>query len=145
MSCLFQVRFGWTEKIKQLKEIREIIHHERYNVTGLAQDAADVEEECKGIAEYADKEDEQADKEDEELKTEEKDVGIEIEWVNSYPCDCLWAPWSPWTPCSARCGGGKRKRGRLVDKPAINGGVKCLEQDKWEKEECNSQCCRKYF
>jgi len=146
-----EVRFGWTEKIEQLDKIREIIHHERYNVTGLADDAADVEVECKGIAEYVDKEDKQADEEDEDLKTEENSVGIEIDWVNTHPCDCVWAPWSSWAgqfidpvlglPCLAECGGSETFRERGVEKPATNGGVDCPEDGEFDVKECNMQPC----
>jgi len=139
------------KKIEQLDKIREIIHHERYNVTGLADDAADVEVECKGIAEYVDKEDKQADEEDEDLKTEENSVGIEIDWVNTHPCDCVWAPWSSWAgqfidpvlglPCLAECGGSETFRERGVEKPATNGGVDCPEDGEFEVKKCNMQPC----
>merc|ERR1719320_2125213 len=30
-----KVRFGWTEKVEQLAQIKEILHKERFNITGL--------------------------------------------------------------------------------------------------------------
>lgn len=57
------------------------------------------------------------------------------------PQDGSWGPWSAWDACSAKCGGGFRKRVRRCDNPPpMSGGLDCLGCN-IEYEMCNTEQC----
>ena len=55
--------------------------------------------------------------------------------------------WTEWSDCSRPCGGGKRTRRFVIDKPAIGTGEKCilngvvLEDGQVDEETCNANVC----
>ena len=57
------------------------------------------------------------------------------------PIDCEWGPYGVWSSCTKTCGGGEKKRTRLVSTPASNGGKECLE-NATETIVCNEEACR---
>ncbi|XP_043199748.1 semaphorin-5B-like [Amphibalanus amphitrite] len=59
----------------------------------------------------------------------------------SLPVDGGWGHWSAWSRCSARCGGGLRRRRRSCDSPRpANGGRPCAGCE-LEYGECGGQPC----
>ncbi|XP_037090829.1 semaphorin-5B-like [Pollicipes pollicipes] len=57
------------------------------------------------------------------------------------PLDGGWGGWGSWGRCSARCGGGFRRRRRVCDSPRpVNGGRPCLGCD-LEYAECGTEPC----
>eukprot|EP00929_Paragymnodinium_shiwhaense_P087227 TRINITY_DN4747_c0_g1_i1.p1 TRINITY_DN4747_c0_g1~~TRINITY_DN4747_c0_g1_i1.p1 ORF type:complete len:1556 (-),score=307.09 TRINITY_DN4747_c0_g1_i1:124-4791(-) len=55
--------------------------------------------------------------------------------------DCQWGDWHDWGGCSCDCGGGTKRRQRLVKKSPRNNGTACEPLDKSEIEPCNTQSC----
>eukprot|EP00929_Paragymnodinium_shiwhaense_P079221 TRINITY_DN4121_c0_g1_i1.p1 TRINITY_DN4121_c0_g1~~TRINITY_DN4121_c0_g1_i1.p1 ORF type:complete len:1714 (-),score=320.65 TRINITY_DN4121_c0_g1_i1:72-5213(-) len=62
------------------------------------------------------------------------------------PCgvmDCLWGDWESWSDCSAPCGGGDKRRNRLVKQMPQYGGKLCEPEDKLQIVPCNTENCEK--
>ncbi|CAE8736410.1 unnamed protein product [Polarella glacialis] len=57
--------------------------------------------------------------------------------------DCQWGDWYAWGACSCSCGGGAKKRNRVVAVSPLNGGKTCLPETKSEVAPCNTQPCNK--
>eukprot|EP00929_Paragymnodinium_shiwhaense_P064340 TRINITY_DN3221_c0_g1_i3.p1 TRINITY_DN3221_c0_g1~~TRINITY_DN3221_c0_g1_i3.p1 ORF type:complete len:1556 (+),score=355.20 TRINITY_DN3221_c0_g1_i3:87-4754(+) len=55
--------------------------------------------------------------------------------------DCLWGDWTRWSACSCTCGGGTRKRSRVVKSPPREYGKLCDAMDKEELGTCNTGPC----
>mmetsp|Transcript_39415 Transcript_39415/g.91401 ORF Transcript_39415/g.91401 Transcript_39415/m.91401 type:complete len:396 (-) Transcript_39415:14-1201(-) len=58
----------------------------------------------------------------------------------THPVDCIWSPWREWGLCSASCGGGTRRRIRLVFRQPMNGGKACGKNNSLS-EACNAVPC----
>lgn len=61
------------------------------------------------------------------------------------PCqkvDCRWAEWDSWSACSCTCGGGSKRRNRIVASPPRHGGLSCEPMDKSQILPCNTQSCK---
>ena len=54
--------------------------------------------------------------------------------------DCEWGQWSPWDACTKTCGGGVKKRERVIKVKAYHGGEPCVGETK-DTEECQTQQC----
>ena len=54
--------------------------------------------------------------------------------------DCVWGAYGAWSACSKPCGGGEKKRSRVVATPASNGGQACVG-DAIETASCNTDAC----
>ena len=58
-----------------------------------------------------------------------------------YLVDGNWSKWGKWSDCSAKCGGGTRKRRRRCNNPKPKkGGKKCSGKNR-ELEKCNTFSC----
>lgn len=58
-----------------------------------------------------------------------------------YLVDGNWSNWGKWSDCSAKCGGGTRKRRRRCNNPKPKkGGKKCSGKNR-EVEKCNTFSC----
>jgi len=55
--------------------------------------------------------------------------------------DCKWADWDPWSACTCTCGGGTKRRNRIVKVAPRHGGQLCDTEDKSEVAPCNEQTC----
>lgn len=55
------------------------------------------------------------------------------------PINCEVSPWSPWSDCTRPCGGGLRKRARLIVRQPQYGGFECPALE--ETGDCNTQEC----
>jgi len=55
--------------------------------------------------------------------------------------DCRWAEWDQWSACSCTCGGGTKRRSRVIAQAPRHGGVLCEALDKSEVGACNTQAC----
>ncbi|CAE8682351.1 unnamed protein product, partial [Polarella glacialis] len=55
--------------------------------------------------------------------------------------DCLWAAWDEWSGCSCTCGGGLKRRNRVVKVTPREGGLPCAASDKSEIAPCNTEPC----
>eukprot|EP00930_Biecheleria_cincta_P054939 TRINITY_DN41312_c0_g1_i1.p1 TRINITY_DN41312_c0_g1~~TRINITY_DN41312_c0_g1_i1.p1 ORF type:complete len:1369 (-),score=168.96 TRINITY_DN41312_c0_g1_i1:58-3600(-) len=56
------------------------------------------------------------------------------------PVDCAWADWQDWRGCSTTCGTGNSLRMRLIQTPAMHGGMSCAGQPQ-QSRECNEMFC----
>ena len=122
-----QVKLAWDLKQKQLKELSNILTHENYTETGLANGNDSVAEVCKGLDEYIDAANKTAwDEEKPEMDKEFDEVEKATDKLDMHPCPCKWTEWEEWSECSTTCGeGGERKRTRAVEKNATNNGLPC--------------------
>jgi len=60
------------------------------------------------------------------------------------PCpirDCLWAAWDHWSGCSCTCGGGLKRRARIIQVAPRAGGALCEPSDKLQVVPCNTHPC----
>lgn len=66
----------------------------------------------------------------------------EDEACNAQPCplDCEWGAWTEFDACSASCGGGKKRKKRIVWVAPANGGADC-EGLPIDEESCNEHPC----
>jgi len=55
--------------------------------------------------------------------------------------DCKWRQWDDWSACTSSCGGGNKRRNRVVDVFPRHGGQLCDPRDKSEVAVCNTQSC----
>ncbi|CAE7553253.1 HMCN1 [Symbiodinium natans] len=55
--------------------------------------------------------------------------------------DCAWADWDHWSACSCTCGGGTKRRNRVIQQSPRHGGKLCEPQDKGEIAPCATQTC----
>eukprot|EP00929_Paragymnodinium_shiwhaense_P121881 TRINITY_DN942_c0_g1_i1.p1 TRINITY_DN942_c0_g1~~TRINITY_DN942_c0_g1_i1.p1 ORF type:complete len:1559 (-),score=404.24 TRINITY_DN942_c0_g1_i1:474-5150(-) len=55
--------------------------------------------------------------------------------------DCEWGDWIEWSACTASCGGGTKRRDRLVEVPPRGFGHLCTAQAKEEIVACNTAQC----
>jgi len=55
--------------------------------------------------------------------------------------DCVWENWAEWGACTLSCGGGSKRRNRVVATPPGVGGMKCEASVKSEIATCNEQTC----
>ena len=146
MFPLGQVKLGWDLKQQQLKELKDILTHENYTDTGLANGENDsIMESCKGLDEYIDKANKTAwDEEKEEMDLEFEELEIAKEIFETQPCPCIWAQWEEWSQCSTSCGeDGVKKRTRVVEKNATNNGPAC-DGPSEDSEYCDGDPCRKF-
>lgn len=68
----------------------------------------------------------------------------EMKDCENEPCpirDCQWAAWDHWSGCSCTCGGGLKRRARIVEVAPRAGGALCEPSDKLEVVPCNTQPC----
>lgn len=55
--------------------------------------------------------------------------------------DCLWGEWEAWGACTCTCGGGIKRRNRIIVVSPRNGGRLCEPKDKYEVAPCSTQSC----
>lgn len=55
--------------------------------------------------------------------------------------DCVWAAWSHWSGCSCTCGGGLKRRNRVIAVAPREGGMACAASDKGQVAACNTEPC----
>ncbi|CAE7562824.1 SPON1, partial [Symbiodinium necroappetens] len=55
--------------------------------------------------------------------------------------DCVWGTWEDWSACTCTCGGGIKRRNRVIAVSPRNGGRLCAAHDKYEVSPCNTQSC----
>jgi len=55
--------------------------------------------------------------------------------------DCVWGDWEEWGACTCTCGGGTKRRDRLVMTAPENGGDLCKPENKSELAACNTLSC----
>uniref|UniRef100_A0A7S2NEM3 Spondin-like TSP1 domain-containing protein n=1 Tax=Alexandrium andersonii TaxID=327968 RepID=A0A7S2NEM3_9DINO len=55
--------------------------------------------------------------------------------------DCQWSEWYDWSACTVSCGGGVKRRNRLVAIAPRNGGALCDDKTMEEAVPCNSDTC----
>ncbi|CAJ1340233.1 unnamed protein product [Effrenium voratum] len=55
--------------------------------------------------------------------------------------DCVWGLWEEWGACTCTCGGGIKRRNRIIAVSPRNGGRLCEPKDKYEVLPCNTQSC----
>eukprot|EP00929_Paragymnodinium_shiwhaense_P029094 TRINITY_DN16758_c0_g1_i1.p1 TRINITY_DN16758_c0_g1~~TRINITY_DN16758_c0_g1_i1.p1 ORF type:complete len:1540 (-),score=253.91 TRINITY_DN16758_c0_g1_i1:359-4978(-) len=55
--------------------------------------------------------------------------------------DCVWGDWYEWSSCSCSCGGGTKRRSRVVVQPPRQRGKLCDPEDKSQIGVCNTQSC----
>eukprot|EP00931_Biecheleriopsis_adriatica_P068777 TRINITY_DN4268_c1_g1_i1.p1 TRINITY_DN4268_c1_g1~~TRINITY_DN4268_c1_g1_i1.p1 ORF type:complete len:2284 (+),score=382.55 TRINITY_DN4268_c1_g1_i1:32-6853(+) len=55
--------------------------------------------------------------------------------------DCVWAAWDHWSGCSCTCGGGLKRRNRVIEVTPREGGDPCSPSDKSEVAPCNTEPC----
>lgn len=55
--------------------------------------------------------------------------------------DCQWGDWEQWSACSCSCGGGTKRRERLIKVAPTTGGAPCSAEDKAEVAPCATQSC----
>ncbi|CAJ1420422.1 unnamed protein product [Effrenium voratum] len=70
----------------------------------------------------------------------------EVKGCVSHHCgevDCRWDTWEPWSACSCTCGGGTKRRSRVIAQAPRHGGQLCMSGDKSEVAPCNVQSCSK--
>ena len=115
--------------------------HDNYSTTGLNSASAS---DCDSLNDFISEANQTAFVEKIELDKHLKDVEDLEEKMNNHSCPCLWKQWSEWTDCPVSCGGGTRARAREVLQEPTNDGQEC-EGAKTEKEDCNTDCCRKLF
>mmetsp|Transcript_100453 Transcript_100453/g.279728 ORF Transcript_100453/g.279728 Transcript_100453/m.279728 type:complete len:1521 (-) Transcript_100453:417-4979(-) len=68
----------------------------------------------------------------------------EIRPCESVSCDvtdCQWSNWYDWSACSTSCGGGIKRRTRVVAAAPRNGGALCEPLTKSEAVPCNVDSC----
>jgi len=73
-----------------------------------------------------------------------KGVLREVGSCESAPCvliDCVWGLWAEWTGCTASCGGGTKRRSRVIEHSPRHGGRLCMPNSKEELSPCNTQSC----
>jgi len=55
--------------------------------------------------------------------------------------DCEWADWEEWSACTSSCGGGTRRRERIIKVAPTHGGQLCSPEDKSEIAPCGTESC----
>jgi len=68
----------------------------------------------------------------------------EISPCESVSCnvtDCAWSNWYDWSACTTSCGGGSKRRSRVVAAAPRNGGALCEALTKSEAVPCNTEPC----
>mmetsp|Transcript_139273 Transcript_139273/g.445223 ORF Transcript_139273/g.445223 Transcript_139273/m.445223 type:complete len:1685 (-) Transcript_139273:136-5190(-) len=55
--------------------------------------------------------------------------------------DCLWGAWDSWSACTCSCGGGTKRRTRIIVSMPRLGGRLCDPMDKSEVAACATQSC----
>ena len=142
LSSITQIKLSWDLKGEQLVELTEILHHTKYNTTGL-ENFKHEEEDCKKpLQDYIQGANTTHIEEAKMIREFETYISDNLQRWEEHPCDCVWGEWEEWTACTKTCGGGTRNRERKVAEPAINGG-KC-EGSTIDNEECNIGCCREF-
>jgi len=63
------------------------------------------------------------------------------EMTTCFRQDCAWGLWTEWSACSCSCGGGTKRRNRVVAASPGKGGRPCMPEDSSEIEACNMQSC----
>lgn len=75
--------------------------------------------------------------------------GCEGPMSELFPCedsqchqqDCRWSDWDEWSDCSCTCGGGVKKRNRVIAVSPRHGGKLCPPEVKSEISPCNTHLC----
>lgn len=135
-----EVELAWNLKQDQYKDLKEILHHENYTLTGLSTGNDKVEDACKGLAEYVDISNHTAHVEKVELDKHLQEVLDEQIRIDTHPCPCVWGEWDEWSKCSTTCEAGLQYRERVIKKPAINNGTECLGTSD-VSQACNEDVC----
>merc|ERR1712029_1332178 len=140
-----QAQMAWDLKQKQLTDLDEILHHENYTDTALAnnEDDAkkedDVQKECASLAAYLGKANETAQAELMELDKHEEEVEKLQNKLEDCVCPCVWGVWSDWSECTKTCKAGSQSRKRIVAKIPRNGGG--CKGGSVETITCNTEVC----
>jgi len=135
-----EVEFAWYLKQEQYKELKAVLNHENYTVTGLSTGNDKVEDTCEGLAEYIDISNKTAQIEKVELDEHLQEVLDDQIKIDTHPCPCVWGQWEEWSICSTTCEAGVQYRERVIEKPAINNGTECLGSSD-ESQSCNEEVC----
>jgi len=135
-----KVELGWNLKQDQFKDLKDILHHENYTVTGLSTGNDKVEDACKGLADYLDASNQTAQEEKVELDEHLQEVSDDQIAIDTHPCPCIWGQWEEWSTCTTTCEVGVQYREREIEKPAINNGTQCYGSSD-ENQACNEEVC----
>jgi len=133
-----EVELGWNLKQDQYKDLKDILDHENYTITGLSTGNDKVDHACKGLADYVDISNQTAHVEKVELDEHLQEVVDDQIAINTHPCPCVWSQWEEWSTCSTTCEAGEQYRERVIEKPAINNGTECLGSSE-ENQACNEE------
>jgi len=140
-----QAQMAWNLKQKQLTDLYDILHHENYTDTALAnieddaQKEDDVQKECASLAAYLTKANETAQAELNELDKHEQEVEKLQNKLEDCVCPCVWGVWSDWSECTKTCKAGSQSRKRIVAKIPRNGGG--CKGGSVETITCNTEVC----
>jgi len=135
-----EVEVGWNLKQDQYKDLKDILYHENYKVTGLSTGNDRVQDACEGLAEYVDLSNATAHVEKVELDEHLQEVLDDQIKIDTHPCPCIWGQWEEWSTCTTTCEVGVQYREREIEKPAINNGTECYGPSD-EDQACNEEVC----
>ena len=137
---------AWDLKGEQLETLTDILHHEKYNVTGLKKFTKESEDVCESLETYLVEANRTHEEEENTVRNFKKVHDVKLNWWETQPCNCIWSNWGSWSSCTNTCGegddAGTRCKERQITQQPINGGT--CQGSQMECEKCNEQCCRTF-